>query len=86
MTVYRLIVAGTIEEKIYHRQIFKTQLSGHVLQPRGGGGGGGPDDSFAAANRVFTAHELRELFTLSLPDDGGPGGGGGSFGGGGGLG
>ena len=27
VTVYRLIVAGTIEEKIYHRQIFKTQLS-----------------------------------------------------------
>jgi DNA excision repair protein ERCC-6 len=27
VTVYRLIVAGTIEEKIYHRQIFKTGKS-----------------------------------------------------------
>ena len=32
MTIYRLIVAGTIEEKIYHRQIFKTAITNRVLQ------------------------------------------------------
>lgn len=32
VTVYRLITAGTIEEKIYHRQIFKTALTNRVLQ------------------------------------------------------
>ena len=32
VTVYRLITAGTIEEKIYQRQIFKTALSNKVLQ------------------------------------------------------
>ena len=31
VTVYRLITSGTIEEKIYHRQIFKTVLSNRVL-------------------------------------------------------
>ena len=31
VTIYRLVVAGTIEEKIYHRQIFKTALSQRVL-------------------------------------------------------
>jgi len=30
--VYRLISAGTIEEKIYQRQIFKTALTNQVLQ------------------------------------------------------
>lgn len=32
VTVYRLVTAGTIEEKIYHRQIFKTALTNRVLQ------------------------------------------------------
>lgn len=32
VTIYRLITAGTIEEKIYHRQIFKTALTNRVLQ------------------------------------------------------
>ena len=32
VTIYRLIVAGTIEEKIYHRQIFKTAVTNRVLQ------------------------------------------------------
>lgn len=32
--MYRLITAGTIEEKIYHRQIFKTALTNRILQVR----------------------------------------------------
>ena len=51
VTVYRLITAGTVEEKIYQRQIFKTALSNRVLQdPR--------------QRRLFSASDLRDLFTL----------------------
>jgi len=49
--VYRLITAGTIEEKIYQRQIFKTALTNSVLQdPR--------------QRRLFSQRDLRDLFTL----------------------
>ena len=51
VTVYRLIVAGTVEEKIYQRQIFKTALSNRVLQdPR--------------QRRLFSQKDLKDLFTL----------------------
>lgn len=51
VTVYRLITAGTIEEKIYHRQIFKTALSNKILQdPR--------------QRRLFSQRELCDLFSL----------------------
>jgi DNA excision repair protein ERCC-6 len=51
VTVYRLISAGTVEEKIYQRQIFKTALSNKVLQdPR--------------QRRLFSQRDLRDLFTL----------------------
>lgn len=51
VTIYRLITAGTVEEKIYQRQIFKTALSNRVLQdPR--------------QRRLFSQRDLRDLFTL----------------------
>lgn len=51
VTVYRLITAGTIEEKIYQRQIFKTALTNKVLQdPR--------------QRRLFSQRDLKDLFTL----------------------
>lgn len=51
VTVYRLITAGTIEEKIYQRQIFKTAIANQVLQdPR--------------QKRMFSQKDLRDLFTL----------------------
>ena len=54
VTVYRLITAGTIEEKIYQRQIFKTAITNQVLQdPR--------------QRRMFSQKDLRDLFTLK-PD------------------
>ncbi|EKU20865.1 hypothetical protein NGA_2129100, partial [Nannochloropsis gaditana CCMP526] len=31
VTIYRLVTTGTIEEKIYQRQIFKTAISNRVL-------------------------------------------------------
>ena len=51
MTVYRLLTSGTIEEKIYHRQIFKQFLTNRVLKdPR--------------QRRFFKSNHLHELFTL----------------------
>lgn len=32
VTIYRLITTGTVEEKIYHRQIFKQLLTDKVLK------------------------------------------------------
>lgn len=55
VTVYRLITAGTIEEKIYQRQIFKTALTNKVLQdPR--------------QRRLFSQRDLKDLFTLKSDD------------------
>jgi DNA excision repair protein ERCC-6 len=56
VTIYRLISAGTVEEKIYQRQIFKTALSNRILQdPR--------------QRRLFSQRDLKDLFTLKA--DGG---------------
>ncbi|XP_011157094.1 DNA excision repair protein ERCC-6 [Solenopsis invicta] len=57
VTVYRLITAGTIEEKIYHRQIFKLLLSNKVLDE--------PNQ-----RRLFKTTDLVELFNLNVPMDG----------------
>ncbi|XP_065178791.1 DNA excision repair protein ERCC-6-like isoform X2 [Sycon ciliatum] len=52
VTVYRLLTTGTIEEKIYHRQIFKQFLTNRILKdPR--------------QRRFFKANDLHELFTLN---------------------
>ena len=51
VTVYRLITRGTIEEKIYHRQIFKQFLSNKVLRnPK--------------QRRLFRSSDLRDLFSF----------------------
>ncbi|KAL7551243.1 hypothetical protein ACHAWF_014429 [Thalassiosira exigua] len=51
VTVYRLITAGAIEEKIYQRQIFKTALTNQVLtDPK--------------QRRLFSQRDLKDLFTL----------------------
>jgi len=51
VTVYRLITAGTIEEKIYQRQIFKTALTNQILQD-------------PKQRRLFSQKDLKDLFTL----------------------
>ena len=56
VTIYRLIVAGTVEEKIYQRQIFKTALSNKILQD-------------PKQRRLFSQRDLKDLF--SLKEDGG---------------
>ena len=52
VTIYRLMTAGTIEEKIYHRQIFKQFLTNKILKD-------------PKQRRFFKSNDLRELFTLS---------------------
>ncbi|KAI1291777.1 DNA excision repair protein ERCC-6 [Halotydeus destructor] len=51
VTIYRLLTSGTIEEKIYHRQVFKQYLSNRVLKnPK--------------QRRFFKTNDLYELFSL----------------------
>ncbi|XP_051154646.1 DNA excision repair protein ERCC-6-like [Leptopilina boulardi] len=57
VTIYRLITAGTIEEKIYHRQVFKLLLSNKILEdPR--------------QRRLFHTTDITELFNLNETFDG----------------
>ncbi|AET37602.1 DNA-dependent ATPase RAD26 Ecym_1369 [Eremothecium cymbalariae DBVPG len=51
VSIYRLMVAGSIEEKIYHRQIFKQFLTNKIL-------------SDPNQKRFFKMNELHDLFTL----------------------
>ncbi|EFW99946.1 DNA repair protein rhp26 [Grosmannia clavigera kw1407] len=57
VTIYRLMTAGTIEEKIYHRQIFKQFLTNKVLK----------DPKQRAS---FGLHDLHDLFSLGSYEDG----------------
>ncbi|KAF2075926.1 hypothetical protein CYY_002774 [Polysphondylium violaceum] len=52
VVVYRLITCGTIEEKIYRKQVFKGSLMKTML------------DQSQGQHRYFSHSELRELFTL----------------------
>lgn len=51
VTVYRLITRGTIEEKVYHRQIYKHFLTNKILK--------NPQQ-----RRFFKARDMKDLFTL----------------------
>ena len=53
--IYRLLCTGTIEEKIYQRQVSKQGLSGIVVDDKTNEGGG---------SVAFSLEELRDLFTL----------------------
>ena len=51
VTIYRLLTTGTVEEKIYHRQIFKQYLTNKILKnPK--------------QRRFFKTNDLYELFRL----------------------
>ncbi|CCH60703.1 hypothetical protein TBLA_0D01950 [Henningerozyma blattae CBS 6284] len=52
VSIYRLMINGTIEEKIYHRQIFKQFLTNKILL------------NDIKQKRFFKMHELHDLFTL----------------------
>ncbi len=49
--IYRLMTAGTIEEKIYHRQIFKQFLTNKILRD-------------PKQRQTFQLRDLHDLFTL----------------------
>ena len=51
VVIYRLLTAGTIEEKIYHRQVFKQLLTNRVLKD-------------PKQRRFFKSNDLYDLFTL----------------------
>ncbi|KAL8029145.1 hypothetical protein ABFX02_14G209200 [Erythranthe guttata] len=55
VTIYRLITRGTIEEKVYQRQIYKHFLTDKILK--------NPQQ-----RRFFKARDMKDLFTLN--DDG----------------
>jgi len=57
VTIYRLMTAGTIEEKIYHRQIFKQFLTNKVLKD-------------PKQRTTFGLQDLHDLFTLGSYEDG----------------
>ncbi|KAG7821668.1 hypothetical protein KL928_000143 [Ogataea angusta] len=52
VVIYRLMMAGSIEEKIYHRQIFKQLLTNKILKD-------------PKQKRFFKMNDLHELFTLA---------------------
>ena len=54
VVVYRMIAAGTVEEKMYEKQVFKDGIKRSVLDEGGG----------KSTQRYFEANELRKLFTL----------------------
>lgn len=54
--VFRLMTSGTIEEKIYHRQIYKQFLVNRVLKD-------------PKQRRFFKSNDLYELFTLTETDN-----------------
>ena len=56
VTIYRLICRGTIEEKIYQRQIFKLLLTSRIL-----------DDPKQKA--LFTRSDIKELFQFDDDDE-----------------
>jgi DNA excision repair protein ERCC-6 len=55
--IYRLMTAGTIEEKIYHRQIFKQFLTNKILKD-------------PKQRQTFQMKDLYDLFTLGDTADG----------------
>ncbi|RAL62241.1 hypothetical protein DID88_004811 [Monilinia fructigena] len=57
VTIYRLMTAGTIEEKIYHRQIFKQFLTNKILKD-------------PKQRQTFAMKDLYDLFTLGDQEGG----------------
>lgn len=55
--IYRLLTTGTIDEKIFQRQLMKTTLSDTFV-----------DDSNEASLNIFDYEDLRDLFSLSTTD------------------
>ncbi len=55
--IYRFLCAGTIEEKMYQRQIMKEEVSQAVV------------DVGTGTSRNFTREDLKELFVLGAHNE-----------------
>lgn len=59
VTIYRLMTTGTIEEKVFQRQLFKAFLTNKILKD-------------PKQRRFFKLNDLRDLFTLSVEPNSSP--------------
>lgn len=59
--IYRLLLTGTIDEKIYQRQITKKGLASRFMEDGASGGNGGVGEK---SSNSFTSEELHDLFKL----------------------
>ena len=87
VTIYRLICKGTIEEKIYQRQVWKLLITTRVLQnPEAGGSRtysrvsgkprkGSKRNAGVHTDELYDTSELKDLFTLKDDDESGKVGG-----------
>ncbi|OAJ40585.1 hypothetical protein BDEG_24302 [Batrachochytrium dendrobatidis JEL423] len=57
VTIYRLLTTGTIEERIYQRQLTKVALSDSVI------------DNVQSTKNSFSQDELRDIFSLDTNTD-----------------
>jgi len=60
--IYRLVTAGTIEEKIFQRQVTKQGLGGGIVD--GGAGESYSNSSSVGGQFHFTREELKDLFSF----------------------
>lgn len=65
--VYRFMATGTIDEKVYQRQLSKEGLQAVVDSAAGGGGGNGTGGKKATGPNLMSTEELRDLFSYD-PD------------------
>lgn len=66
VVIYRLLATGTIEERIYQRQLGKIGLSDGVIDDKGGRDG----FSKKELRDLFTFHSGTDCLTLDLMQDG----------------
>ncbi|KAI3434723.1 hypothetical protein D9Q98_002784 [Chlorella vulgaris] len=62
--VYRLLTTGTLDEKMYQRQLKKGDLAATTMGGAGGGGGTSGGEAAKKAGGKFSKEELKQLFTL----------------------
>jgi len=62
--IYRFLVKGCLEERIWQRQVVKRGLADSILEGGGGAGGSGGGGSSKNGVAQFSVEELRDLFRL----------------------
>jgi DNA repair and recombination protein RAD54B len=62
--IYRFLVKGALEERIWQRQVVKRELADSVMDIGGGSGNGGGGGGGKKGVAAFSREELRDLFRL----------------------